>query len=64
MIYLFLAAPGLWSCAQAFSSCGKQGMFFAVHRLSLVTINGGHSSLLCMGFSLQCLLLLWSTGFK
>ena len=64
MIYLFLAASGLCCCAQAFSSYGKQGLFFAVRRLSLVTMNGGYSSLLCMDFSLQCLLLLWSTGFK
>ena len=29
-IYLFLAALGLHCCAQAFSSCGKQGPLFAV----------------------------------
>ena len=34
MIYLFLAAPGLCSCAQAFSSYDEWGLlFFAVHGL-------------------------------
>ena len=33
-IYLFLAALGLHCCAQAFSSCGEQGLLFiAVHGL-------------------------------
>ena len=33
-IYLFLAALGLRCCAQAFSSCGEQGLLFVVeHRL-------------------------------
>ena len=33
-IYLFLAALGLRCCAQAFSSCGEQGLLFiAVLRL-------------------------------
>ena len=36
-IYLFLAALGLHCCAQAFSSCGKQGLLFvAVRRLVIV----------------------------
>ena len=34
LIYLFLAALGLRCCAQAFSSCGEQGLLFvAVHGL-------------------------------
>ena len=37
-------------------------VFFAAHRLSLVAASGGYSSLQCAGFSLQWLLLLWSTG--
>ena len=33
-IYLFMAALGLCCCAQAFSSCGEQGLLFVVmHRL-------------------------------
>ena len=35
-IYLFLAALGLRCCAQAFSSCGGQGLLF-VAVLSLLT---------------------------
>ena len=36
-IYIFLAALGLRCCAQAFSSCGKQGLLFvAVRRLLIV----------------------------
>ena len=31
---------------------------------SLVAASGGYSSLRCVGFSLQCLLLLWSTGSR
>ena len=30
LIYLFLAALGLRCCAQAFSSCGEQGLLFVV----------------------------------
>ena len=29
-IYFFLAALGLRCCAQAFSSCGEQGLLFVV----------------------------------
>ena len=36
----------------------------AVHRLSLVVVNGGYSSLWCVGFSLWSLLLLWSTDSR
>ena len=33
-IYLLLAVSGLRCCAQAFSSCGEQGLLFVVvHRL-------------------------------
>ena len=38
ILFLFLAALGLRSCAQAFSSCGEQGLLFvAVCRL-LITV--------------------------
>ena len=47
-IYLFLAVLGLCCCARAFSRCSE----------------GGYSSLRCAGFSLQWLLLLWSTGSR
>ena len=36
----------------------------AARRLSLVAASGGYSSLWCVGFSLWCLLLLWSTGSR
>ena len=49
LIYLFIY---LWLC----------WVFFAVRRLSLVAASQGYSSLWCTGFSLQWLLLLWSTG--
>ena len=41
-------------------------VFVALHRLSLVVANGwrAYSSLQCMGFSLQRLLLLWSMGSR
>ena len=39
-------------------------VFIAVRGLSLVAASGGYSSLQCMGFSLQWLLLLWSTGSR
>ena len=39
-------------------------VFIAVHGLSLVVVSRGYSSLLCVGFSLQWLLLLWSTGYR
>ena len=39
-------------------------VFVAVPRLSLVVANGGCSSLRCASFSLQWLLLLWSTGSR
>ena len=47
-IYLFLAVLG----------------FFAMHRLSVVAVSKGYSSLWCTGFSLRWLLLLWSTGSR
>ena len=47
-IYLFLAALGFCCCARALSSCGS----------------GGHSLLWSTCFSLQWLLLLWSTGSR
>ena len=40
------------------------GVFFAVRGLSLAAASGGYSSLQCAGFSLQWLLLLWSTGSR
>ena len=39
-------------------------VFAAVRGLSLVAVSGCYSSLLCAGFSLQWLLLLWSTGSR
>ena len=39
-------------------------VFVAVRGFSLVAVSGGYSSLQCMGFSLQWLLLLWSTGSR
>ena len=39
-------------------------VFVAVLVLSLVAASGGYSSLRCAGFSLQWLLLLWSTGSR
>ena len=37
-------------------------VFVAAHRLSLVAVNAGYSSLRCAGFSLLWLLLLWALG--
>ena len=39
-------------------------VFVAARGLSLVAASWGYSLLRCMGFSLQCLLLLWSTGSR
>ena len=39
-------------------------VFVAARGLSLVAVSGGYSSLWCTGFSLRCLLLLWSTGSR
>ena len=39
-------------------------VFVAARGLSLVAASGGYSSLQCAGFSLQWLLLLWSTGSR
>ena len=39
-------------------------VFVAVHGLSIVSASRGYSSLRCTGFSLQQLLLLWSTGSR
>ena len=39
-------------------------VFVAARRLSLVVASRGYSSLQCVGFSLQWLLLLWSTGSR
>ena len=52
-IYLFILFI-FWLC----------WVFVAVCRLSLVAANGAYSSLWHVGFSLQCLLLLWSTGSR
>ena len=49
LIYLFI-----WLC----------WVFVAACRLSLVAASGGYSSLWCMGFSLQWLLLLQNTGSR
>ena len=37
-IYLFLAALGLCCCAQAFSSCGEQGLLFVVVHGLLIAV--------------------------
>ena len=37
-IYLFLAALGLHCCAQAFSSCGEQGLLFVAVRRLLIAV--------------------------
>ena len=39
-------------------------VFVAAHRLSLVVASGGYSSLQCVGFSLQWLVLLQSMGSR
>ena len=39
-------------------------VFVAARRLSLVAVSRGYCSLWCAGFSLQWLLLLWSTGSR
>ena len=39
-------------------------VFIAARGLSLVAASGGYSSLRCTGFSLQWLLLFWSTGSR
>ena len=39
-------------------------VFVAAHGLSLVVVSGSYSLLLCVGFSLQWLLLLRSTGSR
>ena len=39
-------------------------VFIAAHRLSLVAVSGGYSSLQCTGFSLRWLLLLRSKGSR
>ena len=39
-------------------------VFVAAHGLSLVVLSGGRCWLQCTGFSLQWLLLLWSTGYR
>ena len=38
LIYLFLAALGLRCCAQAFFSCGEQGLVFTAVRGLLVAV--------------------------
>ena len=38
--------------------------FVAAHRLSLVAVSGGYSSLQCTGLSLRWLLLLWSMASR
>ena len=37
-VYLFLTALGLCCCAQAFSSCGKQGLLFVAVRGFLIAV--------------------------
>ena len=42
----------------------RHWVFIAMCGHSLMWCVGGYSSLCCAGFSLQCLLLLWSTGSR
>ena len=37
-LFLFLAVLGLHCCAQAFSSCGEQGLLFVVVRGLLIAV--------------------------
>ena len=37
-IYLFMAVLGLCCCAQAFSSCGEQGLLFVAVRRLLIAV--------------------------
>ena len=53
-IYYFLKLIYFW----------RRWVFVSAHGLSLVAESGGYSSLQCAGFSLQWLLLLWSTGSR
>ena len=53
-IYLFILFIDFWLCWVFVAACG----------LSLVAASGGYSLLWCTGFSLQWLLLLWSTGSR
>ena len=69
--YFILAYPSPSPCPQVHSlvglrlySCLAPRFFIAAHRLSLVAVNRGYSSLWCTGFSLRWLLLLWSTGSR
>ena len=50
-----------YKCIYLFWLCW---VFVAARGLSLVETSGGYPSLQCVGFSLQCLLLLWSTGSR
>ena len=51
---LFFFLIYFWLCWVFIAACG----------FSLVAASGGYSSLQCVGFSLQLLLLLWSTGSR
>ena len=51
---LFFFLIYFWLCWVFIAACG----------FSLVAASGGYSSLQCVGFSLQWLLLLWSTGSR
>ena len=54
LINLFILFIYFWLC----------WVFVAACRHSLVVASGGYSSLQCVGFSLQWLLLLWSMGSR
>ena len=48
LFYLFLAALGLHCCAQAFSSCGEQGLLFVAVQGLLIAV----ASLRCGAWAL------------
>ena len=62
IIYIFLAP--FFKKNYLFIYFWLRWVFIAAHGLSLVAASGGYSSLWCVGFSLQWLLLLWSTGSR
>ena len=51
-------------CIYVFIYLWLHWVFVAVHQLSLVAAGRDYSSLQCVGFSLQWLLLLWSRGSR
>ena len=64
--YSIVWNQGVWflQLCSSFSFSFFLFIFLAARWLSLVTANGGYSSLWCVGFSLQWFLLLQSTGSR